>query len=95
MDSEIRSLQARVRTLKRKCAPQLAFVRLRTFMAVHNYLDRCRKDDTFPEVRHILLALLPFDWERINYHMPKNSDFSDLDEEARDRFWKEWLASAG
>ena len=133
MRSEIRSLQARVRALQRKLAPELAFVRLRkladdyaqecqrarsehrpqpenrsltrkiveagfrlhTFMDIHKYLDRCRKQDTLPERRDILLALIPWAWETINRHIPRNSDFSDLGDEARERFWKEWLTVAG
>ena len=141
MRSEIRSLQARVRALQRKYAPQLAFIRLRklaedyvlecekarasreqgdgeegegsgdpgcragnigtgprpkdvpqpethtfvkkivkagfrlrTFAALHKCIDRFREKDAIPEPRDILLALIPLDWERINRHMPKNSD---------------------
>ena len=112
MRSEIRSLQARVRALQRKYAPQLAFIklrqlaedyviecekarvehkpqpethsfikkivkagfRLRTFISLHKCVDRFREKDAFPEPRDILLALIPYDWERINRHMPRKSD---------------------
>ena len=128
MKSEIRSLQARVRTLQRKYAPQLAFIqlrklaedhvlecekargehkpqpethwfiekivkdgfRLRTFAALHKCIDRFRKEDAIPEPRDILLALIPLDWERINRHMPKNSDY---DAKVEDRPRKEWATA--
>ena len=56
--------------------------RLQTFMALHKCLDRFREKDALPEVRDILLALIPLDWERINRHVPRKSD---LDEEVEER----------
>ena len=128
MDAELRSLEARIRALKRKYAPQLAFIRLRkltedhvlecehaqaenkpqpethtftgkivkagfrlrTFMALHKCIDRFRKKDAIPEVRDILLALIPWCWERINRLLPRNSD---LDQEVEERPRKEWASA--
>ncbi len=128
MRSEIRSLQARVRALQRKYAPQLAFIklrqlaedytlecekardehkpqpethrfikkivkagfRLRTFIALHKCVDRFRDKDAIPEPRDILLALLPYDWERINRHMPRKSE---LDQDVEERPWREWATA--
>ena len=34
--------------------------RLPTFMAAHNYLDRCRRQDTLPDCDQLLRSLLPW-----------------------------------
>ena len=64
--------------------------RLRTFMALHKCIDRFREKDALPEVKDILLALIPLDWERINRHVPRNSD---VDQGVEDRPWKEWASA--
>ena len=58
----MRSLQARVRALQRILAPELAVVRLPSFMAAHKYLERCRVNNYLPDSEDLLHALIP--WAR-------------------------------
>ena len=52
-----------------------AGLRLKTFMSLRNYIQRCIKDERFPEVRAMLTTLLPWTikgrWlNRLEWSMP-------------------------
>ena len=73
--------------------------RLSTYMALHNCLKRCRKQNNLPNPREMLLALIPYHWELVNRYLPRTTPANEgvanegVDEEVEDRPWREWATA--